>query len=144
MDYCLTYFSSAVSSTTEPVIIEIVNLSREKNARLDITGVLLYINGRIVQVLEGQQQAVENLYESIKADPRHTDVRTVISQPIGQRLFSHWSMGYETMTTQQYEEVGDIIATNSQGDGFLMDADQSVIVRMLKGFFDLNSRRRVS
>lgn len=143
MDYCLTYFSSAVSSTTEPVIVEIVNLSREKNARLGITGVLLYINGRIVQVLEGQQQAVENLYESIKADPRHTDVRTVISQPITKRSFSHWYMGYETLTTRQYEEVQDIIPVDLQ-DESLGDADQPVIVRMLKGFFDLNSRRRMS
>ncbi|MBO0952674.1 BLUF domain-containing protein [Fibrella forsythiae] len=143
MDYCLTYFSSAVSSTTEEVVIEIVNLSREKNARLNITGVLLYINGRIVQVLEGPQQAVEDLYESIRADPRHTDVRTVISQPITKRSFDNWYMGYETLTTRQYEEVRNILPVDPQNES-LWDADQPVIMRMLKGFFDLNSRRRVS
>jgi acylphosphatase len=143
MDYCLTYFSSAVSTTTEHIIVEIVNFSREKNARLNITGVLLYINGRIVQVLEGPQEEVENLYESIRADPRHTDVRTVINQPINTRSFDKWYMGYETLTTQQYEEVRDIIPVDPQIEPFL-DADQPVVVRMLKGFFDLNSRRRIS
>ncbi len=121
--------------------MEIVDRSREKNARLGITGVLLYINGRIVQVLEGQQPLVEDLYKSIQADPRHTDVRTVISQPIGQRLFNQWAMGYETLTSHQYGEVRGMIAPDAQ-DGLIGDADQSVIVRMLKGFFDLNSRQR--
>ncbi|GAB3503759.1 hypothetical protein GCM10027341_33350 [Spirosoma knui] len=143
MDYCITYFSSAAPTTTEQVVVEIVSFSREKNARLGITGVLLYINGHIVQVLEGQQQAVEGLYESIQADPRHTDVRTVINQPITQRLFNDWYMGYETLTTQQYEEVSDIIPIDPQHKA-AWDADQPVVVRMLKGFFDLNSRQKVN
>ncbi|MEZ0607049.1 BLUF domain-containing protein [Fibrella sp. WM1] len=140
MDYCITYFSSAVESTSEQDIIDIVELSRVKNARLNITGVLLYINGSIVQVLEGPQPALEDLYKSIQADVRHTNVRAVISQPINQRLFSHWYMGYETLTAQQYEEVNNIIPVDTQKQ-VVTDTDQPVIVRMLKDFFDLNSRK---
>ncbi len=143
MEYCITYFSSAVQTTTQQIVVDIVNFSRVKNARLGITGVLLYINGHIVQVLEGQQQAVEDLYNSIQADPRHTDVRTVIHRPISQRLFSQWYMGYETLTTQQYEEVRDIIALDPRQES-AWDIDQPVVVRMLRGFFDLNSRQRVN
>ncbi|QJD79424.1 BLUF domain-containing protein [Spirosoma rhododendri] len=143
MDYCITYFSSAVETTTEQIVVDIVDFSRDKNARLGITGVLLYINGHIVQVLEGQQQAVEALYNSIQADPRHTDVRTVIHRPITQRLFSHWYMGYETLTTHQYAEVQDIISIDPQHES-AWDIDQPVVVRMLRGFFDLNSRQRAN
>jgi acylphosphatase len=135
MDYCLTYFSTAAESTSERDIVDIVEFSRTKNARLGITGVLLYLNGNIVQVLEGQQEAVEGLYKSIQADPRHTNVRTVISHPIAQRLFSHWFMGYETLTSQQYEEVQNIIADDTS-----FNPDQPVILRMLKRFFDVNHR----
>lgn len=138
MDYCITYFSSAIQSTTEQVVLDIVHFSRENNARLGITGVLLYINGRIVQVLEGQQQAVEQLYQSIQADPRHTDVRTVISQPIAQRLFDQWYMGYEMLSHRQYEEIQAIIPLKAQPES-VSESDQPVILRMLKGFFDLNS-----
>lgn len=140
MDYCITYFSTALESTSEHDIVDIVEFSRIKNARLGITGILLYVNGNIVQVLEGQQELVEDLYKSIQADPRHTDVRTVISHPIAQRLFSHWYMGYETLTTQQYEEVQDIIAAEPQ-DMAAFDPDQPVILRMLKRFFDVNHRQ---
>ena len=138
MDYCITYFSSAIQSTTEQVVLDIVHFSRENNARLGITGVLLYINGRIVQVLEGQQQAVEQLYQRIQADPRHTDIRTIISQPIGQRLFDQWYMGYEMLNHRQYEEIGAIIPITAQPES-VSESDQPVILRMLKGFFDLNS-----
>jgi hypothetical protein len=143
MDHCITYFSSAVPTTTEQVVVDIVDFSREKNARLGITGVLLYINGHIVQVLEGEQQVIEDLYKTIQADPRHKDVRTVIDRPITQRLFSHWYMGYETLTTQQYEEVRTIIPIDPQHES-TWDIDQPVVVRMLKGFFDLNSRQRIN
>lgn len=142
MEYCITYFSSAVSSTTEQVVLDIVNFSRENNAQLGITGVLLYINGHIVQVLEGQQPLVEGLYNRIRADPRHTDVRTVISQPIAQRLFERWYMGYEMLSTSQYEEVRTIIPIDSQPEA-VWEVDQPVILRMLKGFFELNSLHRV-
>ncbi|WP_052731043.1 BLUF domain-containing protein [Spirosoma radiotolerans] len=137
MDYCITYFSTAIETTTEDNIQEIVTFSRERNARLNITGVLLYINGQIVQVLEGQQTAVTKLYNSIQQDPRHTQVRTVISRPISHRLFSHWYMGYETLTTQQYDEVSSIISDHPQPEGSFA-ADQPVILRMLQRFFELN------
>ena len=116
-------------------------MSRTKNASLNITGVLLYINGHIVQVLEGEQQAVEALYKRIQADDRHTDVRTVLERPIIQRLFSQWYMGYETLTTQQYDEVRAIVPIDPEVT-LLEDIDQPVVVRMLKGFFELNSRLR--
>jgi len=139
MDYCITYFSTAVESTTEENILDIVEFSRTKNARLNITGVLLYVNGNIVQVLEGDQSTVEHLYKSIQADPRHTNVRTVISHPIGQRLFNQWYMGYETLTTQQYDEVQGIITAEPRQEVFF-DPDQPVILRMLKRFFEVNHR----
>ncbi|GAB3745742.1 hypothetical protein GCM10028817_00920 [Spirosoma pomorum] len=119
--------------------MDIVEFSRAKNARLGITGVLLYVNGKIVQVLEGQQEAVEGLYKSIQADPRHRDVKTVISHPIAQRLFDKWYMGYETITTKQYEEVENIVSTEPKEEAFV-DPEQPVILRMLKRFFDVNHR----
>lgn len=139
MDYCITYFSTAVETTTEQNIVEIIDFSRVKNARLGITGVLLYVNGQIVQVLEGEPTAVNELYKSIQQDPRHTDVRTVISHPIAQRLFSHWYMGYETLTTQQYDELKTIIPVAPASETNL-DPEQPVILRMLQRFFELNHR----
>ncbi|RZA24563.1 MAG: BLUF domain-containing protein [Proteobacteria bacterium] len=131
MDHCITYFSTAAESTTDQDIIDIVEFSRRKNARLAITGVLLYINGQIVQVLEGQPQLVQDLYASIKADPRHTNVRTAIDQPIQQRLFSDWYMGYQTLLTRQYDELSPILSSQSP-------SQDPVILRMLKGFFVIN------
>ena len=137
MDFCITYFSTAAESTTEADVIDIVAFSRTKNARLGITGVLLYLNGQIVQVLEGEQSVVEGLYKSIQTDPRHINVRTTISQPIVQRLFTQWYMGYETLTTQQYEEVRALLPDDTQPLASI-DTQQPVILRMLQRFFELN------
>ena len=74
MDYCLVYISTASSLLTEEELTNILTRSRQKNSALGITGILLYFNGNIIQVLEGQQDQVARVYERIKRDPRHNQL----------------------------------------------------------------------
>lgn len=134
MDHCLTYFSTSVGLLTEENLTNILEQSRRNNARLGITGVLLYVRGSIIQVLEGEQPALEALYERIQADPRHKNVTTVINRPIPQRLFGQWSMGYETLTTRQLEEIQRVVNLDDNQES-LTGAGESVILKMIKLFY---------
>ena len=51
--HCIVYFSSSVGPLEEKELISILHQSRQHNRQMNITGVLLYVQGRIVQVLEG-------------------------------------------------------------------------------------------
>lgn len=101
---------------------------------------MLYINGHIIQVLEGEQKAVEAFYKRIAQDPRHTDVTRVMNNPISHHLFGDWSMGYETITTSQLENINEIIVTDAKRGGTTSVANP-VILQTLKAFYEHNRLR---
>jgi hypothetical protein len=69
-------------------------VARENNAKLGLTGMLLYAEGSFFQVLEGQVDVVDALYAKIARDKRHAQVTLVIREPISKRHFDAWTMGF--------------------------------------------------
>lgn len=93
-------------STARPAAAELqvlLDQSRRHNARHGITGVLLYSDGRYVQLLEGPEPAVEDLYARIRRDSRHTRLVTVSTGP-GERRFPDWSMDFGVVTPADLEQ----------------------------------------
>ncbi|MDU0326471.1 BLUF domain-containing protein [Microbacterium sp. KSW2-21] len=91
----ISYVSAAAESFDDARLAELLDQSRRSNHEHDLTGMLLYRRGRFFQVLEGPQDAVDELMTKIRRDPRHTDVRMLLSEEIDERRFSEWTMGYE-------------------------------------------------
>jgi hypothetical protein len=94
MAYQLVYVSSASSPLTRPELDDILRTSHRKNAALGVSGALLYAGGNWMQVLEGEESAVESLFESINADPRHHGVLVLIRGHQQPRQFREWSMAF--------------------------------------------------
>lgn len=88
------------SRSTEPVgslgLFNLLNNAREKNARLNITGHLLYADGVFTQCFEGPTESIESLWNSLLKDPRHFDIEVLIREPIEQRRFPDWSMAFSS------------------------------------------------
>jgi hypothetical protein len=70
----------------------ILAVSRRNNPRDDITGALICRNDLYLQLIEGPGDAIDVLYERIQADDRHFDVRLLLEEPMGGRLFPGWAM----------------------------------------------------
>ena len=47
-----------------------------------------------MQILEGEEAAVDETYSRIANDPRHSNLILINHQPIMEREFSKWSMGF--------------------------------------------------
>jgi hypothetical protein len=101
----LVYISSAVRFMSDEELAELLRVSRENNARLDITGLLLYNDGNLIQALEGPEEAVLKLYEKICQDRRHVGVMTLVKEPIKTRLFPEWSMGFQNVKQMEAAEL---------------------------------------
>jgi len=71
---------------------EIFSVARPKNKKLGVTGALLLTDGWFVQVLEGQEQPVRDLYQRIATDPRHDAVELLQTMTVGERVFARWAM----------------------------------------------------
>lgn len=138
MDFCIVYFSQAIEPF-EPQIKTILEHSRRNNAELGITGVFLYVRGSIIQVLEGEQQVVEALFQRIEADPRHQQVERILTRPITQRLFAKWNMGYETINHSQLEEIRAAFPLEPEGE---LSSDEPLVLRVIRIFYQSNRHNR--
>ena len=93
----LLYASRAVPAIDQDALVAILRKSKANNPGTGITGVLCFSEGIFLQVLEGGRQAVNQLYNRISADARHTDVTLLCYEEIGERRFACWSMGQVNM-----------------------------------------------
>lgn len=102
--YQLLYVSSSNISDLDQELVKLLQKAREKNKENGISGFLLFDQGNIIQLLEGEQEKVENLFEVVKRDPRHFDVIRMFSGEANQRDFPDWSMGFSKFDAKRLDE----------------------------------------
>lgn len=101
----IVYSSSAAHPYDDEDLGALLALCRDNNARHELTGMLLYRNGRFLQVLEGPEDQLRRRMSIIAADPEHTDVRVLLQETIDERQFPDWTMGYEPASESLDEDV---------------------------------------
>lgn len=90
-------------------LAELLQVARDTNAKLGLTGMLLHAEGSFFQVLEGRADVVDALYAKIERDQRHDQVTLVIREPIPKRCFDAWTMGFHKVSR---EELAGMSGTN--------------------------------
>ncbi|MBC8098871.1 MAG: BLUF domain-containing protein [Armatimonadetes bacterium] len=108
----LVYVSSESAPTSDAELQAILEVSRINNTSKEITGMLLYRDGFFMQVLEGEEAQVDEVYAAICTDPRHDHILLVYKTPIMQRSFPSWSMGFnkvEDADLQVKPELNDYL-----------------------------------
>jgi Sensors of blue-light using FAD len=101
----LAYTSIASHHMTHEELLTLLSQSRKNNLPTDITGMLLYMEGCFFQVLEGEADQLEKLFDKISKDPRHHDLMKLILEPIETRSFSNWSMGFQHITKEELTSI---------------------------------------
>jgi hypothetical protein len=66
--------------------------ARSNNKRRHITGALLVSGETFIQTLEGDEQVVRQVYDTIRQDNRHDGVQLLEDGTVPGRVFGHWSM----------------------------------------------------
>jgi hypothetical protein len=103
--YSLIYRSQASRAVHEVTLLPLLRKARLHNERTRLGGLLLYANGEFLQVLEGPEPALSQLYARIQADPRHYAVRTLAYGPIAERAFPDWRMAYVATDAKVLEKI---------------------------------------
>jgi hypothetical protein len=88
------YVSRATVAFDNASVQSILQLSRRNNARIDVTGCLLFSGRCFAQVLEGEEKGVRSLVARVAADARHVDLRFLFEVRRDEREYGDWSMGY--------------------------------------------------
>lgn len=132
----LIYVSAATRLLNEEQLAVLLAQAREKNARLGVTGLLLYKDGDFMQVLEGEAEVVDRLMETIRRDPRHHDVIRILEQPIEKRSFGDWTMGFRIVRNADLKKDP---AFNEFLEGRFIDegrVDATLALKLLTSFRD--------
>lgn len=104
----VSYMSSQSRIMPKKNIEEFLSQVRDKNKKLAITGILLLIQGKFVQYIEGPAEEIDKVYNSISKDKRHTDMILLDSGDLKERQFNNWSMAYKEVSDKQIKGiVGD-------------------------------------
>ena len=95
-------------------IEQILAASRRNNAQAGITGALMFNSGCFAQILEGPRSELEQTFERIQRDPRHTGVVVLDYARMETRSFPNWSMAF----TGENAHDGAAFAAIGRDSGF--------------------------
>lgn len=117
----LIYVSTATKLMNQADLRFLLTQSRARNAKENITGMLLYDKGSFIQVLEGEPSAVEKIYRTILQDERNKDNVLLAKETISERDFPDWSMGFY--------DLGEMDSSMIPGySNFMNEADKNSVI----------------
>lgn len=121
MVFQLIYISQATELMDLDQLQDILYSSRRYNRIRNITGMLVYVEGqfitqvkrtlvskpegRFIQILEGQESDVRELYTHVEADFRHYNLVTLKEGFSNERNFDDWEMGFRSLSMSQVQSV---------------------------------------
>lgn len=70
----------------------ILRQAAARNGLDGITGLLYSQDAEFLQVLEGPDDSIIDLIDSLKADPRHRDLQILLDRETEDREFGDWTM----------------------------------------------------
>ena len=101
----IAYVSSATQHLSSHELDTLLLDAWEFNSRMSVTGALLHHDGSFFQYLEGPEAGVEQVYSRIQRARRHQGIIEIFREPIVQRHFSEWSMGFIESTASEMQSV---------------------------------------
>ena len=107
--YCLVFTSVATRKISDEDLKGLLDKSRQYNLALNITGMLLYLDPYFMQILEGDESIIDEKFKKISNDEMHHKVSLIYKQPIKERSFSKWTMGFNKIGIQYFEGAENLI-----------------------------------
>jgi len=131
----IVYMSTALPKFTQSDIERILHFARARNKLRDVTGLLVYGDGNIIQAIEGEPETIGALFESIRRDSRHTNIIKVVDLMMMQRDFPDWRMAFaKAPDKKRVKECLDLLKSKQQ----LIDelSGKGIAGSVLLGFVD--------
>jgi hypothetical protein len=141
----LIYVSSATHPLSDDELDKTLESSVRHNTTSNVTGMLLYSEGNFLQVLEGSEATVEETYQRICQDPRHTNFFLLSKEEIPQREFSAWQMGFRRLSKLDAKNRPDYAPLFENGfDPQQLATQSGLAAEMMREFCYLNTDQNLT
>ncbi|MHA6345378.1 BLUF domain-containing protein [Roseivivax sp. CAU 1761] len=138
----IVYVSQARRPMAPEELRALLDHSRARNAQNGITGLLVYRyspdveRGNFLQVLEGPDPAIEDVWARIASDRRHHTIVTLDEAPQQERMFADWTMGFRDVAEGDLREAAGFADLGS--DAFWERVQREALpgaLDFLRGFY---------
>jgi hypothetical protein len=106
----LIYKSSPTVALTPTQLRQLLPAWRASNHAAAISGLLLYGEESVMQVLEGPAAHVHNIYKRIARDRRHYNVYILADGPVPVRAFKEWHMGFVHLEAPVFDQLAGYVS----------------------------------
>jgi hypothetical protein len=131
----LIYVSTVRADLSDDDLKDILCDAREANRALGISGMLVYVDGYFLQVLEGRTESVRELYAKIEADPRHCNATVLIESDVAKRAFPDWNMGFRKASRNDLYMAGFFALIRRALEGRASQTDAKILRTIVKTFY---------
>jgi len=101
----MAYVSAASKPFGKAELRSLLKQASERNAQAGATGMLLYKDGRFMQILEGPKAAVKTTFGRISKDPRHHGIIVILKESAEERHFPGWPMAFRDLDSPEQRTV---------------------------------------
>ena len=139
----IVYVSQAAKAFSTDDLAGLLTHSRERNSADGVTGLLVYRyntdfkRGNFLQVLEGTDDELDDVWRRISGDPRHHTIIVLDEGESETRMFGDWSMGFRNVDESDLAKFAGFSELGS--DAFWQDAKKQALpdaLSTLRSFYD--------
>lgn len=102
----LLYTSTAKHAMAQSELDTILESAQRNNAKVGVTGFLIFDGKSFIQLLEGGERDVQAVYKKILDDPRHSQVEPLLQDMKPTRSLSNWAMAYTQLDSKGHRQSG--------------------------------------
>lgn len=127
----IVYVSQAAKAFSTNTLADLLTYSRKRNSADGVTGLLIYRynpdfkRGNFLQVLEGADDALKDVWSRISSDPRHHTIIVLEEGENAARMFGEWSMGFRNVDESDLAQFAGFSELGS--DEFWEDAKKQAL-----------------
>ena len=139
----IVYVSQAAKAFSTDDLAGLLKHSRKRNSADGVSGLLVYRynsdfkRGNFLQVLEGTDDALDDVWRRISGDPRHHTIIVLDEGKSETRMFGDWSMGFRNVDESDLAKFAGFSELGS--DAFWQDAKKQALpdaLSTLRSFYD--------
>ncbi|MEM6525628.1 MAG: BLUF domain-containing protein [Bacteroidota bacterium] len=138
--YYLIYVSYANNTPSVEDLKLLAQSSQANNKKIEVSGMLIYLGGKYLQVLEGKKKDVLDLYDKISKDYRHRQVRLLIEGDVNKRNFEDWAMGFKMLSHQDFQDLSGLTDLDDFFNQQNFSEESHVALIFLRLFYQKNNR----
>jgi hypothetical protein len=128
----MVYISEYTGQNTEADLEAILQACRTHNEALSVTGLLIFVGGSFIQVLEAEDsRTLHGLFDRIAHDTRHTRVDILLEQQLPRRLFSNWSMAWLPLSNEDFSRITGVVRCDYET---LLELDSNIVSTIIQTF----------